>query len=43
MIMKDAVTNLILKVDHFSTKRGQDITCRQELVDAINTITGSKR
>ena len=40
MIMKDAVTNLILKVDHFSTKRGQDITCRQELVDAINTITG---
>ncbi|MCM1295224.1 MAG: hypothetical protein NC311_06755 [Muribaculaceae bacterium] len=42
MIMKDAVTDLILKMDRFSTKRGQDITGRQELMRAINTITGEE-
>lgn len=40
MIMKDAVTNLILTTDRFITKRGQDITSRQEMVGAINAITG---
>lgn len=40
MIMKDAVTNLILAADKFMTKSGQDITCRRDMAAAINAITG---
>lgn len=40
MIMKDLVTNLILVADKFVTKRGQDIGCRRDMVNAINAITG---
>lgn len=40
MIMKDAVTNLLLVTDRFITKRGQDIDVRKDMISAINTITG---
>lgn len=40
MILKDATTDLLLKMDVFMAKRGQDINVRRELIQAINTITG---
>lgn len=40
MIMKDLVTDLILKMDVFMTKKGQDLTVRKELISAINAVTG---
>lgn len=40
MILKDATTDLLLKMDVFMAKRGQDITVRRELIQAINAITG---
>lgn len=40
MIMKDAVTDLILQMDVFMTKKGQDMAVRQNLIKAINNLTG---
>lgn len=40
MIMKDLVTNLILKTEVFMSKKGQDLTIRREMIKAINDITG---
>ena len=40
MIMSDLVTDLILKMDIFMTKKGQDLSARKELIAAINRITG---
>lgn len=40
MIMKDAVTDLILKMDVFINKKGQDMTIRREVIKALDAITG---
>lgn len=40
MILKDLITDLILKTDALMTKKGQDITLRKDVVKAINAITG---
>ncbi|WP_300944249.1 hypothetical protein [uncultured Duncaniella sp.] len=40
MILKDATTDLLLKMEVFMAKRGQDINARRDLIQAINTITG---
>lgn len=40
MIMKDLVTDLILKTEVFMSKKGQDLTIRREMINAINAITG---
>lgn len=40
MILKDATTDLLLKMDVFMAKQGQDINVRRDLIRAINTITG---
>lgn len=40
MIMNDAVSDLILKVNLFMSKKGNDIAVRKDLINAINTIVG---
>lgn len=40
MIMADMVTNLLLKMNLYMTKKGQDAGVRRELISAINAITG---
>ena len=40
MIMYDNVSDLILKVNVFMSKKGNDINARRDLINAINTITG---
>lgn len=42
MILKDAVTNLLLKMDVFMNKKGQDMIVRRELIQTINMITGEE-
>ena len=39
MILKDAVTELILATDVFMTKKGKDLESRKNLLRAINTVT----
>ena len=41
MILKDNVRDLILKMDVFMTKKGQDITVQRELVACINRLMGN--
>ena len=38
MILKDNLTKLLLKMEPFMTKKGQDITIRRELIELINQI-----
>lgn len=41
MVSKEMITELILKMDTFMSKKGTDIPAKQALMDAINTITGN--
>lgn len=40
MIMQDAVKDLIIAMDLFMTKKGQDLNARKNLVTSINNLTG---
>jgi len=40
MILRDAVTGLLLAMSRFMTKKGTDMASRQELADAINNVLG---
>lgn len=40
MIMKDAVTDFLITLSRFSSKKGQDITTNKDLVVALNVLTG---
>lgn len=40
MMTRDMITDLILKVNLFISKRGQDVAIRQDLIKAINMVTG---
>lgn len=40
MILRDLVTDLILKTDAMMSKKGQDINLRKDVVRAINAVTG---
>lgn len=38
MILKDNITKLLLKMEPFMTKKGQDITIRRDIIQLINEI-----
>ena len=38
MILKDTLTKLLLKMEPFMTKKGQDITIRREIIELINQM-----
>ena len=40
MINNDALVNVILKMDAFMLKKGQDLALKRELVQGINTFVG---
>lgn len=40
MILRDAVVNMIMKLDLFMNKKGQDLNIRRDLIRAINDVTG---
>ena len=35
MILKDTITKLLLKMEPFMTKKGNDITIRREVIDPL--------
>lgn len=40
MIMADMITNLLIKMNLYMSKKGQDIGVRKGLIDAFNALTG---
>jgi len=42
MILKDSVTNLLLVMSRFMTKKGADMDSRRELAEAIGDVIGEK-